>query len=475
MEKWNTPGWGFGFVGPGNAFGEIGYRGLPSRTEVFLEVLLDNVVLDPGETRLLESAIVWCGDWQSGLDIWARVCAAECGARKPASPLVGYCSWYQKATRITSQDIETAAREFAVWPAPPGGRTIQIDNGFQIPSGNWEPNDRFKAAWPGLAKEIAATGSVPGLWLAPTAVDPSNSIVGEHADWLQRRPGGQPAISFGWAYYLEPDHPEVRALIRALFQRFCAEGWKYFKIDFSYPITAARMPYNRKKTGFQTLRDLYALFREAVGPDILLNACIGNPYRYALGHVDAARLGGDMSYTYAGVQTAVRQLLSRTSTNGVWWQGDPDCFTMRSNTRLSEEERRIITGTIGLFGDLLLTSDLPSQWSAEDAAFVREFWNQRGPRPPQHQYVVWDADGEVLAYRVSYADGRLPTHCVGLYNWSDAPRRNTLRLSDAHLEAGPALRVAATSAAAGVTLDNGVLTVSNQPAHSLRIVGLAQK
>lgn len=473
VEDWNRPGWGFGFVGPGEAFGEIGYRGLADGAQVFVGVLMDGVRLDPGETRPLESAILWCGDWQAGLNVWARACAAERRAPAPVSPWAGYCSWHQKQTRITPRDIEAATREFAVWPAPPGGRTIQIDDGFQIQPGNWDPNDRFRPVWPGLARRIAATGSLPGLWLSPTAVHETHPIVHEHPDWLQRLPSGDPAIwldNWGRTFFLEPDHPEVRAWIRALLRRFRDEGWRYFKLDFTYVITSARRAHDSKKSRFQTLRDLYALIREAAGPEVRINACIGTPSRYALGYADTARLGADMTQEFGAVKSLVQQLLTRTSTHGVWWQGDPDCFAMFSN-RLSEEERRVLTGTIGLYGGLFLTADLPSQWTADEAAFVRRFWSSRGPRTPRSHYVVWNPEGEVTAYRVSHGDTRSPTHGIALYNWSDSKRDTRVRLPDAHLDPS-GLRLAPESLAGGATMSDGVIRIPGQPAHSLRIVGL---
>jgi hypothetical protein len=479
VKKWNTPGWGFGFVGPGNAFGEIGYRGSSSGSQAFLGVLLDNIVLDPGATFTLEEALVWCGDWQSGMDVWARVAAAERGGRKPPSPLVGYCSWYQKTQAIMPEDIDRATREFAKWSVPPGGRTIQIDDGYQKGPGNWDPHDKFKAAWPGLAGRIAATGSVPGLWVAPTTVHESHPIVKEHPDWLQRLPSGEPAIAFrnwgGKTYYLEADHPEVRAFIRELFKRFCGEGWRYFKIDFAYPITSARVAYDRRKTEFQTQRDLFALIRESVGPNVLLNSCSG-PVRYVLGQADIVRLGGDIGFNYGTMHETLGQSLAWSPTHNVWWQGDPDVFTMRSEgTQLSAEEKRLLTGTIGLFGGTFLTSDFATQWTADEAAFVRRFWNERGPRPPQRQYVVYDADGAVEAYRVSYDDGRGSAHRVALYNWTDAARDNRLRLSDAHVDGTARVELAADAIAAGVVLKEGLITVPKQPAHSLRIVDLVER
>jgi hypothetical protein len=477
VEKWNTPGWGFGFIGPGSAFGEIGYRGQPTEPEVFLAVLLDGIVIDPHETRALENAVAWCGDWQSGMDAWARICAAECHVKKPAAPAVGYCSWYQKGNTISPDDVARATGEFAEWPVPPGKRLVQIDDGFQIAPGNWGPNDRFKAAWPGLAKRIEATGSVPGLWLAPTTVHEDNPIVKQHPDWLQRLPDGKPAICFGnWGrtYYLEPDHPEVRKYIRTLLKGFCDEGWKYFKLDFVNPVTAARACYDRKKTEFQSLRDLFVLFREAVGPDVVLNACASVPFRYALGQVDVARLGGDISFSYGAVRAGVQQTLTRTAANGVWLCGDPDCFSMRSEkSDLSAEEKRLLTGTIGLFGGLFLTSDWATQWTPKEAAFVRQFWNRQGPRVPQRQYVLWSPKGDPIAYRVSYNDGKLPSHRLALYNWDDAPRTVRMPLGDARLGHVEVLRLA-DKANAGITLKDGILSISGQPAHSVRIVDLLE-
>ncbi len=478
VAKWNTPGWGFGFVGPGRAFGEIGYRGSSADAQAYVGVLLDNIVVEPESSVTLEEPVVWCGDWQAGMDVWTHTAAAECDVRKTAAPLVGYCSWYQVGKGVTPDDMDRATREFADWPVPPGGRTVQLDDGYQVAPGDWSPNEKFKEAWPTLARRIQATGSVPGLWIAPTAVHETNAIVKEHPDWVQRLPDGEPAISFGnWGgrtYFLDVDHPEVRDYIRDLFEHFCGEGWRYFKIDFAYPITSARAACDRTKTTFQTQRDLMVLIREAVGPDVLLNSCSG-PVRYALGQADIVRLGGDIGMNYGTLRETLGQSLAWSPTNGVWWQGDPDVFSMRSeNSGLSGEEKRILTGTIGLFGGTFLTSDFPSQWTADDAAYVRRFWNGEGPRVPRTQYVIRDADGRIVAYRVSYGDGR-PAHRVALYNLSDAACDIQLSLSDAHIDSSEGLDVAAESVAIGASLADGVVRVPKQPAHSVRIVDLVRR
>jgi hypothetical protein len=450
-------------------------------------VLLDNILLDAGEGRELERAIVRYGDLQDGLRFWAEECARLHPKPRVPAPMVGYCSWYQVGDRVRPEHMTRAAEEFASWPIPPGGRLIQIDDGFHRLPADWAPNERFAGSWKDLPGKIKKTGSVPGMWLAPIMAHQTSSLVKEHPEWVERLPNGEPAVSFSnWrsdaasggirnTFPLETDRPEVKAWIRELFRGFVGEGWEYIKIDFVYPICTARVAYNRKKTQYESLRDCFALFREACGPKTLINACIGEPARYALGYADYARLGGDISSNWNSVTGELRALMLRFCTNGVWWIGDADTFYMRrEHSRLTAEESYLQTGSIGLMGGLFLTSDYPSQWSAEAKAAVREFWNERGPRGPVSQYVLFTADGTPVACRVSYGDGggTVPQHQVGLYNWEKEVRTVRIAIKDVGLRPEIRWRLSASAHTPGVRLVDGCLVVENQPPHSLRIAGL---
>lgn len=200
LDSWTVPGLVVGFTGPGVAFGEIGLRTL-GEPVFYIGVRLDNILVKPRERRTLERVMLAWGDWQDGLREWAGRCARELGARPIREPLVGWCSWYQYYSGICPEHVRQAAAEFASWPIPPGGRLIQIDDGFQIMPGDWRPHARFHEAWADMPREIAASGSIPGLWLAPTKVFHRHPIVKEHPEWLQRLPDGRPAVSFsnwGW-------------------------------------------------------------------------------------------------------------------------------------------------------------------------------------------------------------------------------------------------------------------------------------
>lgn len=87
-------------------------------------------------------------------------------------------------------------------------------------------------------------------------IQATHPLAEDHPDWLQRLPNGKPAVTFsnwGWCddsawqwpqpgvkgLYLDPDHPEARAWMRALLQDVAQQGWRYLKLDLaaSIPVT----------------------------------------------------------------------------------------------------------------------------------------------------------------------------------------------------------------------------------------------
>lgn len=475
-SDWNAPAWGAGFTGPGMAFGELGFRTSGDR-RFFIGQVLDNILFEPGETRSMDNVLLWHGDWQDGLKRWIARCAQEFAVAKPGPAPAGYCSWYQRGQRVELADMERANSEFSAWPKPRGGRLIQIDDGYQNIPGDWQPNVKFAGRWAQLAAGIAGAGSIPGTYLAPTTIHESHPLVKAQPQMLQRLPDGSMPISFanwgGNTYYVEPDHPLSRDFMRRFFIDARNDGWKYIKIDFTYGLSTARAAYDRKLTSLQTLRNLYSLFRETAGPEMQLNACIGEVGRYALGLVDAARIGGDISAKWPTVKSNLINVLLFAPTNGTWWQADPDVFYMRTeNSGLSAEESFVLTGTLGLMGGLFLTSDLPSQWSPDAQALVRQFWNEASPVAPVDQRIVVSNDGVMQAYRVSYGPGQPARHRLAIYNWGDAAQTLKVNLRDARVPEPAAWRIADRIYGKGMTLVGGTLISTDQPPHSLRIADL---
>jgi hypothetical protein len=479
---WNSPGFFLGFTGPGSAFGELGMRIGRSPASFFVAVLLDAIRLDPADARTLERAILSFGDPQDELRHWAVTCGEVLGPVRVRPPLVGYCSWYQQGQGVQPSDLRRALRGFTPFPAPPGGRTIQVDDGYQVCPGDWTGRGEWRTALSTFPAELSGAGFIPGLWIAPTAIHASHPIVKEHPDWLQRDASNQFCIRFhNWrqfngrtnaeTYFLEPDHPEARRFIADTLRRLRTHGWRYFKIDFAYTVSSDRVKYDPRKTTYESLRDQWRLFREALGEEALINSCNGGIWRYTLGAVDISRIGGDIGSSPKHLHRNLAEMMVRSHVNGVWFQADPDVFYLRAEmSDLSFEQSHLLTGTQGLLGTAFLTSDFADQWSAAARAIAHRYWNASGPRVPLRQRLVLRPDGLPSAIGVAYGRG---DYAVGLYNWGPEAGDITVSLKDLGLPAGTAYSASAAFAMPEkVALTEGRLTVFLQPADSLRIIRL---
>jgi hypothetical protein len=477
---WNSPGFFLGFTGPGSAFGELGIRTAEKYTSFFAGVLLDAVRLEPGTSRVLENAVLSFGDPQEELRNWAITCRDLLGPARMRPPLVGFCSWYQKGQGVQPSDIRRAIDSFASYEAPPGGRTIQIDDGYQVSPGDWSGRGEWKSELLKIRQEISAKGFIPGIWVAPTAIHATHPIVRNHPNWLQRDATGAPCIRFhNWrsfngsskaeTYFLEPDHPAARKFITDALRQLHADGWSYFKIDFAYTVSTDRVKYDPHKTTYESLRDQWRLFREALGEDAIINSCNGGIWRYTLGTVDISRIGGDIGSKMSSLRRNLSEMMLRSHLNGLWYQVDPDVFYMRNeHTQLDFEESHLLTSTQGLLGTAFITSDFADQWGPPSVAVVRRYWNKQGPRVPAMLHLVLRPDGLPAAVAVAYGNGE---YAVGLYNWNNTIADVAISLTDLRLPEDIKFQES-SRIAERTTLTDSILTISDQPAESMRVINL---
>ena len=476
---WNTPGFFFGFTGPGKAFGEIGMRTAEKDTSFFLAVLLDGIRIERGATRVLETAVVSYGDPQDELRHWIGVCRDVLGPARVRPPIVGYCSWYQLGQRVKPVDIRRAITSFGPYAKPPGGRLIQIDDGYQVTPGDWSGRGEWKDELDKMPAEIKAKDFIPGIWIAPTAIQATHPIVKEHPDWLQRDKNGEFCIRFhNWkrfegmsnseTYFLEPDHPGAREFILKTLRDLRSKGWDYFKIDFAYTVSSDRVKYDPGKTTCESLRDQWRLFREGLGGDAIINSCNGGMWRYTIGTVDVSRIGGDIGGNIRSLRRNLAEMMLRSHANGAWFQADPDVFYMRKErSSLNFEQSHLLTATQGLLGTAFLTSDFADQWDPAAEAVVRRYWNEQGARVPAMLRILFTNDGLPAALAVAYGGGE---YALAVYNWDTGAKDVAVRLADVRLPtnvspAQPDLEPA--------VVGNGTITITAQPGESLRIVHLS--
>ena len=131
-------------------------------------------------------------------------------------------------------------------------RYKKIDDGYETKVGDWDIDaTKFPNGLEPIVDKIHGQGLKAGLWLAPFAVQFGANLVKEHPDWFIRNKRGRKVISgiaWGGFYAIDFEKEEVRAHIKALFDRVFDEwGFDMVKLDFLY--SAAIQPRNGKTRG----------------------------------------------------------------------------------------------------------------------------------------------------------------------------------------------------------------------------------
>jgi alpha-galactosidase len=285
------------------------------------------------------------------------------------SPRV-WCSWYSLYGAIDQPILRQVFKDLSDLPFD----VLQVDDGWEIAIGDWEPNPKFPTGMKDLADRIKATGRTAGLWLAPLIAVRSSRLFHEHQDWFLHEKGGRlVSAGFNWGepvYALDTTHPEARKWLVALMKRVRAWGFDYIKLDFLY---AGGLPGRRKEDlpREQAYRSGLKLMREALGKDAYLLAC-GAPILPSLGLCDALRVGPDVAGEWENhrdavllrnpTTPAVRNAI-RTTLHRLWLkplvQLDPDvAYFRRVECSLTSDQKALLKALCLICG-FRSTSDLP--------------------------------------------------------------------------------------------------------------------
>jgi hypothetical protein len=332
------------------------------RVRVAIASEMTDVVVEPGETRSAQGVAILWGDHDICLADLFRAVAATHGSRTHRGPAVGWCSWYHTNLGVAPADIIgiAGAADHHRLPMP----VVQIDDGWQNCYGDWRRNQRFAGGWQPCLDAIARRGSTPGIWVAPLRVARASGLIDAHPEWMQRRTDGRLHGQDGDApaneTWIDPTHPQARAWIRDVIAGLRRDGFTYFKIDFNHVHEGVRL-HDAKKTRFQALRDLYALYRETIGEDAYLLGCLGLS-RAVCGHADAVRIGPDACSIWRAehpctIETCIRATIGSSLANGILWANDPDVAYTAPVGALGEPEVRTWLGHVSLLGGSVLTSD----------------------------------------------------------------------------------------------------------------------
>jgi len=324
---------GNGFVaGPaGKGIADILIRMLPSlngKLSLDIESDMSGIRLDPNEERLSQEVLLIFDSPEKAINNWTHAAIEKLQSSISLLPMNGWCSWYDKTTNITEGSINGVIDCFHKNSDQLPFGVIQIDDGYQVMDGDWNPNSKFNGRLASLAKKIRESGSVPGIWLSPIKINPANQWAKANLSSLKHEV--DESLSLEDPNMFHPDgkltidatSPKARDFISGMIRHKVDEGFSYLKLDFSDLITPPF--YNPKMTSFQAFRNLFEIYRQAAGDSIFIMGCTARPQRATVGLANANRIGPD-AYR-GGVRRAMDYLLRLQQFNGVWSANDPDVF-----------------------------------------------------------------------------------------------------------------------------------------------------
>ncbi len=357
---------------------------VPSRS-IDAVCVADGAALRPGETLWSERVLVdVCGSPNDQLERYGDALGREMGARVPARPPSGWCSWYYFFTQVTEDDVLRNLRFLEAHRRDLPVDTVQIDDGYQADIGDWlTVNDKFPHGMQWLAAEIKRAGFTPGIWLAPFLLSESSRTFADHPDWIIRAPDGDAVVACeNWqrkSYGIDGSHPGARDWLTSLFREVC-DGWgyDYVKIDFLYAAALSGGRHDPDATRIKAYRDALTAVRDGVGNERFILGC-GALMAPSVGMFDGNRIGPDVAPFWRfltteeravprprfrrpddplSAETAIRSTLNRSWMQGRLWANDPDCMLVRTDrTKLTLDETRTLATAIGLSGGMVLSSD----------------------------------------------------------------------------------------------------------------------
>ena len=367
---------------------------LDDGTQIFLGALgTDSHVLLDGQS-LSGWYETGTGDWFIGwgnedeyYSHYAWLLGTRFGTGRIQDPLRVWCSWYSLYTEISEQKLLKVLTDLSDLPFD----VFQIDDGWQINIGEWEPNEKFPSGMASFASRIKDTGRKAGLWLAPLLVTSSARMFHEHPEWLLHDEKGKfISAGFNWGsqlYALDTTHPGALEWLQTLMHKLRKWGYDYIKLDFLY---AGALPGKRHADipREAAYRQGLEVIRQSLGDAYFLTC--GAPILPSLGLCDAIRIGPDVAevwsskyrdlalrnFTTPGLRNALRTTLHR-----LWLSSlvhvDPDVVYFRTHQNQLTRNEMKLQQQMGEICRFKACSDIPSWMTSDEIADLSTYLKEQ--------------------------------------------------------------------------------------------------
>ena len=343
--------------------------------KLFLKSDVDGIILEKGQTFTLFDYFL-SEDVEKGKEVYF----AQFPAPK-AEKLFGYTSWYNHY-----QDINEAIIMGALNNTTEHFDLFQIDDGFEEYVGDWLKIDgkKFPSGLKPIVDKAHEKGMKAGIWLAPFAAEEKSALFHEHPDWFckdEKENFIKCGSNWSGFYALNIENPDAVSYIKKTLSFYKDLGFDFFKLDFLYAVNVMKQA---GKSRAQVAQKAYELLRNELEGKLILGC--GAVLSNSFGLFDYLRVGPDVSLIFDDVwymrhmhreristKVTLRNTIYRKMFDGKVFLNDPDVFLLRShNIKLSKEQRQAITTINSLFGSLLMTSDNPKHYAAEEDAFLKK-------------------------------------------------------------------------------------------------------
>lgn len=275
----------------------------------------------------LDPVTIESGDGFAMLEAWTgRNLECRQDFSNAAGP--GWNSWDYYRWTVTAEEVLKNAEFIARDPVlSKHVKRIIVDDGWQYCYGEWEANPHFADGMESLARELTKMSFEPGLWFAPSIVEPHCFIAQRNPEMLGLSRGGQPCLAYEcmrrFGFVLDPTVEKTRSHLQKLFARYAAMGYKYFKLDFLNSTLGAPRFHDSSVPRSEIVRKLLEPIHAGIAGRAGILGC---NYPFLAGNrlVEAVRIGADIHARWPNIRNNALAAGARFWANRRLWLNDPD-------------------------------------------------------------------------------------------------------------------------------------------------------
>ncbi len=454
--------------------------------------------LKPNEAIVSERLMFETGpDYHSQLLAYGDAIRVLHHARVSSATPIGWWSWTAYYGAIN--EGETLAN--ADWQAEHlkalGYKYFQIDEGYQYARGEYTTANatQFPDGLRFVGHHITGQGLTFGVWTAPFEVTSRAWIYEHHKEWLVRNAKGEPIpIGKVWnqdtdvLYALDTTNPGAQEYMRQTYNTLVREwGVRFIKLDFMDTTAIEGYRYRPNTTALEAQRIGLQVIRDTVGDEVILDKD-GSPMLNPVGLVDTGRISVDTGHSFQRTKNAAPGIAARFYMNRNFFINDPDAFNITDKyiveSRNAEPSLSLgaaqasialsaVSGGMYEIGDdmLVLGSEKDRLALVENRELLNMAKMGRAHTPVDLMtYQPEDEQPSIFFLQESPRQAILT-----VFNWTNAARSHTLKLTDLGLHADH--RLVATdvlSQDATVAIEGDAVRIENQP-RSVKVIKIIDR